>query len=85
MAIKQLKHILGEYLKGTDFKEINNTIGLQKAWNKMVGNPISKNTKISSFKNWIRLDLKYIDDWSFLLDFKIIFKTIFIIFSGKGH
>ena len=46
---------------------------------------ISERQKISSFKNWIRLDLKYIDDWSFLLDFKIIFKTIFIIFSGKGH
>jgi len=51
VAIKQLKHILGEYLKGTDFKEINNTISLQKVWNKMVGRPISKNTKISSFKN----------------------------------
>ncbi len=46
---------------------------------------ISERQKISSFKNWIKLDLKYIDEWGFFLDFKIVFKTIFIIFGGKGH
>lgn len=46
---------------------------------------ISERQKISSFRNWIKLDLKYIDEWGFFLDFKIVFKTIFIIFSGKGH
>jgi len=46
---------------------------------------VSERQKISSFKNWIKLDLKYIDEWGFFLDFKIVFKTIFIIFSGKGH
>ena len=51
MAAKQLKEILGEYLKGDDFKEINNTISIQTAWEKIVGNPIIKNTKIESFKN----------------------------------
>ena len=50
MAIKQLKQILGEYLKGEDFKEINNTISIQTAWEKTVGNPIIKNTIIESFK-----------------------------------
>ena len=51
MAAKQLKEILGEYLKGDDFKEINNIISIQTAWEKTVGKPISKNTKIISFKN----------------------------------
>jgi len=51
MAAKQLKEILGEYLKGEDFKEINNTISIQTAWEKTVGNPIIKNAKIESFKN----------------------------------
>ena len=51
MAAKQLKKILGEYLKGKDFKEINNIISIQTAWEKTVGNPIIKNTKIESFKN----------------------------------
>ena len=53
MATKQLKEILGEYLKGDDFKEINNTISIQIAWEKTVGNPIIKNSKIESFKNGI--------------------------------
>ena len=51
MTAKQLKQILGEYLKGEDFKEINNTISIQTAWEKTVGNPIIKNSKIESFKN----------------------------------
>ena len=51
MTAKKLKEILGEYLKGEDFKEINNTISIQRAWEKTVGNPIIKNTKIESFKN----------------------------------
>ena len=51
--MKQLKQILREYLKGTDFKEINDTISIQKIWKKTVGRPISKNTKIETFKNGI--------------------------------
>ena len=53
MAAKELKEILGEYLKGDDFKEINNTISIQIAWEKTVGNPIIKNSKIESFNNGI--------------------------------
>ena len=51
MAAKPLKQILGEYLKGPDFIEINETISIQTAWEKTVGNPIIKNAKIESFKN----------------------------------
>ena len=50
MAAKRLNQILGEYLKGTDFKEINNTISIQTAWEKTVGKPIAQNTEIESFK-----------------------------------
>ena len=51
MSAKQLKQILGEFLKGKNFKEINNTISIETAWEKTVGNPIIKNSKIESFKN----------------------------------
>ena len=51
MAAKQLKQILRDYLKGDDFEEINNTISIETAWKKTVGNPIIKNAKIESFKN----------------------------------
>ena len=53
MAAKELKQILGEYLKGADFKEINKTISIELAWKKTVGKPINTNTKIESFKNGI--------------------------------
>ena len=51
MKAKQLKQVIEEYLKGADFKEINNTISIQQAWEKTVGKPINKNTTIESFKN----------------------------------
>ena len=51
MGTKDIKQILDEYLKGTDFSEINNTISIQKAWEKTVGKPISKNTTIKSFND----------------------------------
>ncbi len=47
---KELKQILGDYLKGTDYKEIDKTISIEKIWKKTVGEPINKNTKIESFK-----------------------------------
>ena len=53
MAAKELKQILGEYLKGADFKEINKTISIELAWEKTVGKPINTNTNIESFKNGI--------------------------------
>ena len=39
-----------EYLTGPDFEEINKTINIQSLWEKTVGEAISKNTKIKSFK-----------------------------------
>ena len=51
MVAKELKQILGEYLKGADFKEINNTISIQTSWEKTVGKLINNNTEIESFKN----------------------------------
>ncbi len=46
---------------------------------------VSERENISSFENWIKLDLYYIDNWSLILDAKIIFKTISIILFGRGH
>ena len=46
---------------------------------------VSERENISSFENWVKLDLYYIDNWSLILDAKIIFKTISIILFGRGH
>jgi len=45
---------------------------------------ISGRNKISDFKDWVRLDLEYIDNWSLWLDLKILFKTIPAVFAGTG-
>lgn len=39
--------------------------------------------KKSDIKNRVRLDIFYIENWSFFLDIKIIIKTIFNVFEGE--
>ncbi len=39
---------------------------------------------VSDFKEWVRLDLQYIDNWSLWLDFKILWRTIPVVLFGKG-
>ena len=51
MKAKSIKDLLSDYFKGSNFKEINNTINLNKSWNKMVGKTISTHTKIIDIKN----------------------------------
>ena len=51
MKAKPIKDLLSDYFKGNDFKEINDTINLNKSWNKIVGETISKNTEIIGIKN----------------------------------
>jgi len=36
------------------------------------------------FEEWMELDLQYIDNWSFWLDLKLLFKTIPAVLIGKG-
>ncbi len=45
---------------------------------------ISGRNEIKDFSDWVRLDLKYIDNWSLWLDIKILFKTIPVVLLGSG-
>ena len=36
------------------------------------------------FEEWMALDLQYIDNWSFWLDLKLLFKTIPAVLAGRG-
>jgi exopolysaccharide biosynthesis polyprenyl glycosylphosphotransferase len=38
----------------------------------------------TSFDEWIRLDLQYIDEWNLLLDFKILAMTVPAVLKGRG-
>ena len=40
--------------------------------------------EIADFKDWVRLDLEYIDHWSLWLDITILFRTIPAVFVGTG-
>ena len=40
--------------------------------------------KITSFDDWVEMDLRYIDNWSLWLDFQIILRTIPAVLFGKG-
>jgi len=45
---------------------------------------ISGRNHISDFREWVRLDLEYIDNWSFWLDVKILVRTLPVVLTGVG-
>jgi lipopolysaccharide/colanic/teichoic acid biosynthesis glycosyltransferase len=45
---------------------------------------VSGRSQISDFKEWIRLDLEYIDTWSLWLDLKILILTLPAVLRGTG-
>ena len=38
-----------------------------------------------SFDKWVELDMKYIQSRSFLLDLKLVLKTVYVMFCGEGR
>ena len=45
---------------------------------------VSGRSEITDFDEVVRLDQEYIENWSFLLDIKILFKTVGVVLKGKG-
>ena len=45
---------------------------------------VNGRNKINKFDDWVKLDLEYIDNWSLMLDFKILLKTIPAVLMRKG-
>ncbi len=45
---------------------------------------ISGRNNVSDFKEWVRLDLEYIDTWSLWLDLKILWLTVPVVLTGTG-
>lgn len=54
------------------------TPGLTGMWQ------VSGRSDIEDFEEVVKLDLEYIDNWSLGLDIKILFKTVWVIFTGRG-
>jgi len=45
---------------------------------------ISGRNNVIDFKDWVRLDLEYIDNWSLWLDVKILCRTVPAVLAGVG-
>lgn len=45
---------------------------------------VSGRNEINDFRDWVRLDLEYIDNWSLWLDFKILLRTLPAVFRATG-
>jgi exopolysaccharide biosynthesis polyprenyl glycosylphosphotransferase len=45
---------------------------------------ISGRNNVHDFKDWVRLDLEYIDNWSLWLDLKILARTVPVVITGAG-
>jgi exopolysaccharide biosynthesis polyprenyl glycosylphosphotransferase len=45
---------------------------------------VSGRNNVCDFKDWVRLDLEYIDNWSLWLDVKILLRTVPVVVMGTG-
>jgi len=45
---------------------------------------VSGRNNVNNFRDWVRLDLEYIDNWSLWLDLKILWRTIPVVLAGTG-
>jgi exopolysaccharide biosynthesis polyprenyl glycosylphosphotransferase len=45
---------------------------------------VSGRNNVVDFKDWVRLDLEYIDNWSLWLDLKILWRTVPVVLGGVG-
>jgi exopolysaccharide biosynthesis polyprenyl glycosylphosphotransferase len=45
---------------------------------------VSGRSDVKDFKDWVRMDLEYIDNWSLWLDITILWRTIWVVLLGKG-
>lgn len=45
---------------------------------------VSGRSDIEDFEEVVRLDSAYIEDWSIWSDIKILFKTVWVVFAGRG-
>lgn len=69
---------VGRIAENTQRRRLSIKPGLTCLWQ------IRGRNEISSFEDWVRLDLEYIDQWSLWLDLKILFATIPVALFGRG-
>ena len=66
-----------EHYKSHHKKRLSITPGLTGLWQ------VNGRNQVTDFEEVVRLDVKYIEEWSFGLDIKILLKTIAVVFKGQ--
>ena len=46
---------------------------------------VNGRNKVSDFDDWVRMDIEYIEHWSFWLDLKILARTAWVVVAGTGR
>ncbi len=59
-------------------RRISITPGLTGMWQ------VSGRSSITDFEQVVELDRTYIENWSLLLDVKLVFKTVLVVLKGRG-
>lgn len=67
-----------EQYNGYYRRRMSITPGLTGMWQ------VSGRSDIQDFEEIVKLDLEYIDNWSLMMDIKILFKTVFAVLGRKG-
>jgi len=67
-----------EKYKDAHFRRLSMKPGITGLWQ------VSGRNTVKDFDEWVQLDLEYIDNWSFFLDFKIALRTVTTVLSGTG-
>ncbi len=67
-----------EKYKRNQWRRISIKPGLTGMWQ------VNGRSSIQSFDEIVELDVEYIDNWSLLLDIKIIFKTVVVLLTQRG-
>ncbi len=72
-----LPHEVAEY-ETFERRRLSMRPGLTCSWQ------VGGRNKITTFEEWVRMDLEYIDTWSFGSDLRILLKTIPTVLRGTG-
>lgn len=72
--------LVSEYEQFSDWqkRKLSVTPGLTCLWQ------ISGRNEIIDFDDWVRMDLQYIQQWSIAEDFRIMLRTVEVVFRGRG-